>query len=74
MGRFVTYEKNNNTAVVVINNPPLNVLERQVFQELLHTFQEPSSDSKITAVLLTGSGSKAFETCIHRKIREVLAS
>ncbi|WP_409298995.1 enoyl-CoA hydratase-related protein [Peribacillus sp. SCS-26] len=60
MGRFVTYEKKNNTAVVVINNPPLNVLERQVFEELLHTFQELASDSGITAVLLTGSGSKAF--------------
>lgn len=60
MVQFITVEKENNIAVVTLNRPPLNVLSKQVFQELLVAFQELKDDLEVVAVLVTGAGNKAF--------------
>ncbi|MCK6257295.1 enoyl-CoA hydratase [Fictibacillus sp. KIGAM418] len=60
MGKYLEVVKNNHLAVITINNPPLNVLSRAVFQELDDTFMELEHDRETVAVLLTGEGDKAF--------------
>ena len=60
MAQFITVEKENNMAVVTLNRPPLNVLSKQVFQELHAAFQELKADLEVVAVLVTGAGNKAF--------------
>ncbi|MFZ5648318.1 MAG: enoyl-CoA hydratase/isomerase family protein [Bacillota bacterium] len=59
---FIEYQiKDNNVAVVTLSRPQsLNALNSQVFRELGSVFGEIERDNKIKAVILTGSGSKAF--------------
>src|SRR5947209_2918563 len=47
---------------VITNNRPqqLNALTRQTFVELNQALDELEADTKIRAVIITGSGSKAF--------------
>ena len=58
--QLVKLEKNENIAIVTIDNPPLNVLSNQVTNELKTTFDEIANDSEIVVVILTGAGSRAF--------------
>ncbi|SFD93939.1 enoyl-CoA hydratase [Fictibacillus sp. KU28468] len=60
MGKYLEVVKDNHLAVITINNPPLNVLSRAVFQELDDTFMELEHDRETVAVVLTGEGEKAF--------------
>lgn len=56
----VTYEIHEKTAIVTINNPPLNVLSKQVTTELYDVFTELETNEEAVAVILTGYGNKAF--------------
>lgn len=60
MGKFLEIVKEDKLAVITINNPPLNVLSKAVFQELDDAFMELEHDRETVAVLLTGTGEKAF--------------
>jgi enoyl-CoA hydratase len=54
-------EFSNKTAVVFINRPDkLNALNLNVISELKHCFSELNRNEDINAVILTGSGEKAF--------------
>lgn len=57
---FLLCEKEGHIAVVTINRPPVNPLSTQVFQELAAAFSELDQDDGVRAIVLTGSGEKAF--------------
>ena len=55
------YDLRNAIGYVTINRPEkLNILSRQVIQELYECFQSLRKDDEVRAVILTGSGEKAF--------------
>lgn len=52
--------KENGVATITLNRPPMNPLNSQVFKELNNAVDEMQSDPSIKAVIITGSGTKAF--------------
>ncbi|MCP8969011.1 enoyl-CoA hydratase [Ectobacillus ponti] len=53
-------EKEAKTAVVTIDNPPLNVMCKAVLEELRDAFRDLAADADVNAIILTGAGQKAF--------------
>ncbi|OFW75678.1 MAG: enoyl-CoA hydratase [Alicyclobacillus sp. RIFOXYA1_FULL_53_8] len=60
MSGEVTVSKENGLAVVVIDNPPLNVLSHTIFQQLHSVFTALERDDEAVVVLLTTAGTRAF--------------
>ncbi|MED3688930.1 enoyl-CoA hydratase [Peribacillus butanolivorans] len=60
MRNVVRVEKENKLAIVTIDNPPLNVISKNVFKGLLEVFTELEEDNETVAVLITGAGDIAF--------------
>ncbi|MBU8916825.1 enoyl-CoA hydratase [Bacillus sp. FJAT-29953] len=60
MAELVHIEKLAGVAVVTIDNPPMNVLSKQVTRELAEVFTAIAEDSEVIAAILTGAGSRAF--------------
>ncbi|MFJ7365245.1 enoyl-CoA hydratase [Peribacillus frigoritolerans] len=60
MAKLLKVVKENKLAVITIDNPPLNVISKQVFRELGETFDALSKDTETVAVLITGEGNIAF--------------
>lgn len=60
MGKLVRLEKRQGVAIVTIDNPPLNVMCKQVVIELSETFSPLADDPETVVVILTGAGQKAF--------------
>jgi enoyl-CoA hydratase len=60
MGKLVNLEKREGIAIITINNPPLNVMCKQVVMELGETFSYLADDPETVVVILTGAGQKAF--------------
>lgn len=60
MINLVRIEKENELAIVTIENPPLNVISKQAFQELLEAFIQLENDREVVAVLITGEGDMSF--------------
>ncbi len=56
----IQLQKENGVATITLNRPPLNPLNSQVFRELSRAADELQADASINAVILTGSGDKAF--------------
>ncbi|SIQ08380.1 enoyl-CoA hydratase/isomerase family protein [Maribacter ulvicola] len=54
-------EKEDATAIVTINRPnKLNALNKQTIGELHEAFKDLNKDKSVKAIILTGSGEKAF--------------
>lgn len=60
MTQLVHVETAERIAIVTIDNPPMNVLSRQVTKELEEVFSRIADDSSVVAVILTGAGDRAF--------------
>ncbi|MCD7032694.1 enoyl-CoA hydratase [Metabacillus sp. GX 13764] len=60
MERKVRVEKQEKIAVITIDNPPLNVMEKQVIDELKEVFAELEQDKETVVVILTSAGDRAF--------------
>ncbi len=57
----ILIEKQDAIAIVTINRPEkLNALNKATIQELHEAFLELSNDTAVKAIILTGSGEKAF--------------
>lgn len=57
----IIVEKDNGIATVTINRPEsLNALNKETLEELLVCFKDLSLNDQIKAIILTGSGEKAF--------------
>lgn len=60
MSDLVTVIKEDRLAIVTINHPPVNALNRGVMEMLAQRFDELAADEAIGAVIITGAGEKAF--------------
>lgn len=57
----IIYKVEKTTAIVTINRPEVyNAFRGRTVEELIHAFRAAWSDKSIRAVILTGSGNKAF--------------
>lgn len=57
----ILFEKRNNYGIITLNRPDkLNALNNQLFNELNDLIQKIELDSSIKAIILTGTGEKAF--------------
>jgi enoyl-CoA hydratase len=57
----ILVEKQGNRALVTVNRPTkLNALNMETISELHHLFKRLDKDREIKAIILTGSGDKAF--------------
>jgi enoyl-CoA hydratase len=60
MTQFIKLNYDEKVAVVTVQNPPLNVLSKQVFFELASVFKELETNTDVVAVIITGEGNRAF--------------
>ncbi len=56
----IKVQKEGGIAVIILNRPPLNPLNSQMFRELAAAAAELDADREVRAVIITGSGEKAF--------------
>ena len=58
---YILCEIQNGVLIITINRPDkLNALNKQTIEELHETLVEAENQSEIRAIILTGSGQKAF--------------
>jgi enoyl-CoA hydratase len=57
---FVKLNVENKTAVITIENPPVNALSAQIMEELDQTLDVVKQNSDVQTVIITGGGDKAF--------------
>ncbi|WP_100372373.1 enoyl-CoA hydratase [Bacillus sp. FJAT-45037] len=60
MSAKVELQKENGVAVVTINNPPLNVMDKEVIMSLRSIFVELEEDRETVCIILTSAGEDAF--------------
>lgn len=53
-------EKEEGVAIVKLNRPPVNSLNAKAYNEIYDVFCELENDDSVRAIILTGSGEKAF--------------
>lgn len=58
--RLAYWHKEEKIAVVWIDHPPVNVLSVEVLNQLEEVIQQIAADAEVAAVIITGSGEKAF--------------
>ncbi|MEQ6375654.1 enoyl-CoA hydratase [Bacillaceae bacterium S4-13-58] len=56
----VTLKKERGIGIIVIDNPPLNVMGRQVQEELSEIVEQIKDDNEVVCVILVTAGEKAF--------------
>jgi len=57
---YVHYAVEDGIAVVTINHPPVNAIDKKMVSELEQTIDELEKDSQAKIIILTGAGDKAF--------------
>ncbi len=69
----ILYEKKDKVGLITLNRPDaLNALNSQVFSDLYAVITEIENDSEVSAVVITGSGEKAFAAGTDIKEMETL--
>lgn len=58
--KLATWRKEGRTAVIVMDNPPVNVIDSQLRREIKECLIETAADPDVGAVVITGAGTKAF--------------
>src|SRR5260370_6743431 len=59
----VIYEVRDRAAWIIINRPKVyNAFRGQTLEELIQAFQLAANDRKVSSIVLTGAGDKAFCT------------
>jgi enoyl-CoA hydratase/carnithine racemase len=58
--KVILLEKKENIAIITLNRPPMNLEVEAMFTELKDALEDVSKDDNIRAVILTGSGDRAF--------------
>ncbi len=58
--QFVKTKMDEGVLILTIDNPPVNVLNKQTLAELDKTIADAQSDSKVKVIVITGAGSMAF--------------
>jgi enoyl-CoA hydratase len=57
---YVHYAVEDGIAVVTVNHPPVNAIDKKMVLELGQTIDELETDAKVKIIILTGAGDKAF--------------
>ncbi len=60
MSSLISVERRGRSAIVTIDNPPLNVMSASVLNGLVEAYKELENDQDISTVILTGAGERAF--------------
>lgn len=60
MSDHVLVNREDKLVIVTINRPPVNALNHEVMSALEEVFKNLKDDNEVGAVILTGSGEKAF--------------
>lgn len=58
--QVIFVEKQAGIALITIDNPPVNTLSADVIEQLSETMVDMEKDIEVRAVIITGSGEKAF--------------
>ncbi|MBN1254394.1 MAG: enoyl-CoA hydratase/isomerase family protein [Deltaproteobacteria bacterium] len=56
----IILEKKERIATVTLNRPPMNPLNRRMYEELTQVTGELNADPEVKVVIITGAGEKAF--------------
>jgi enoyl-CoA hydratase len=56
----IIFEKKERVAIVTLNRPPMNPLNRLMYEELAQVSGALTADPEVKAVVITGAGDKAF--------------
>ena len=57
---YVDFQIHDRIALVTVDSPPVNALNRQVEDEMDEVFEELGAISEVGVVIITGGGGKAF--------------
>jgi enoyl-CoA hydratase len=60
VGTFVSSERRDATALVTIDNPPMNALSAALLEELEAELEALDADDGVRAIVLRGAGERAF--------------
>jgi len=63
----IIYELADGVAKITINRPPLNVLNTETISEITSALKTAQSDKNISAIVITGSGDRAFSVGVDIK-------
>jgi cyclohexa-1,5-dienecarbonyl-CoA hydratase len=63
--KFIGYRSDNGLIAITINKPPYNVLDIPLIEELNAALDAAAADTSAKAVLITGSGEKAFSAGVE---------
>lgn len=63
--KFIAYRSDNGLIAITINKPPYNVLDLSLIAELNTALDAVAADTSAKAVLITGSGEKAFSAGVE---------
>lgn len=56
MATYIREERRDGVAVVVVDNPPVNALSREVLEELAAAVEQAARDDSVAAIVVTGAG------------------
>ena len=56
----IILEKKEKVATITLNRPPMNPLNRRIYEELNQVSGELTADPEVKVVIITGAGEKAF--------------
>ncbi len=54
--KTILAEKEETFMVITLNRPPLNLVNRQMLEELMDILDKTEGDSTVRSIILTGSG------------------
>jgi enoyl-CoA hydratase len=56
----IILEKKGRVATITLNRPPMNPLNRRLYEEIGQAAEELNADPEVKVVIITGAGEKAF--------------
>ncbi len=63
----ILFEKTDGVATIIINRPPLNILDIPTLQDLNEALDNIKKDDRISVVVLKGAGDRAFSAGVDIK-------
>lgn len=57
---FVRFERRGHVGIVTLDRPPVNAVNRQMYDEVKRQFELIDADQDVWVVILTGAGERAF--------------
>ena len=61
----IILEKKDGVAKIIINRPPLNILNIKTIDEMNHALAELRTDDEIKVVVITATGNRAFSAGVE---------